>query len=30
MLFLTDDNDFAGKEQEISMAEVEEGLQGMH
>lgn len=30
MLFLTEDNDFAGKDQEISMSEVEDGLKGMH
>lgn len=30
MLFLTEDNDFAGKDQEISMQEVEEGIVGMH
>eukprot|EP00878_Enallax_costatus_P040869 GHUV01047270.1.p1 GENE.GHUV01047270.1~~GHUV01047270.1.p1 ORF type:complete len:148 (-),score=17.78 GHUV01047270.1:409-852(-) len=30
MLFLTEENDFAGKDQEISMKEVEEGIVGMH
>lgn len=30
MLFLTEDNDFAGKDQDISVAELEEGLKGMH
>lgn len=29
MLFLTEDNDFAGKEQEISMQEIQEGITGM-
>ena len=29
MLFLTEDNDFAGTEQDISMEEVLEGTQGM-
>lgn len=29
MLFLTEDNDFAGREQEISMEEVKEGIGGM-
>lgn len=29
MLFLTDDNDFAGKEQDISMDELKAGINGM-
>jgi ferredoxin-thioredoxin reductase catalytic chain len=29
MLFLTEDNDFAGKEQEITMDEVRAGINGM-
>ena len=29
MLFLTDDNDFAGKEQDITMDEIRDGIQGM-
>lgn len=29
MLFLTEDNDFAGKEQDITMDEVRDGIQGM-
>jgi len=29
MLFLTEDNDFAGKDQEITMTEVKEGIGGM-
>jgi ferredoxin-thioredoxin reductase catalytic chain len=30
MLFLTEDNDFAGKDQDISMEEIKEGITGMH
>lgn len=30
MLFLTEDNDFAGREQAISIDEIKEGIQGMH
>eukprot|EP00882_Tetradesmus_deserticola_P002457 GHRQ01002618.1.p1 GENE.GHRQ01002618.1~~GHRQ01002618.1.p1 ORF type:complete len:147 (+),score=37.72 GHRQ01002618.1:162-602(+) len=30
MLFLTEDNDFAGKDQGITMAEIKEGITGMH
>eukprot|EP00775_Hariotina_reticulata_P001573 gene1573-1912_t len=30
MLFLTEDNDFAGTDQQISMEEVREGISGMH
>jgi len=30
MLFLTEDNDFAGTDQQISMEEVREGITGMH
>lgn len=30
MLFLTEDNDFAGRDQEISMEEINEGIKGMH
>jgi ferredoxin-thioredoxin reductase catalytic chain len=29
MLFLTEDNDFAGKDQEISMQEIRDGIAGM-
>lgn len=29
MLFLTDDNDFAGKDQEITIDEIREGVNGM-
>jgi ferredoxin-thioredoxin reductase catalytic chain len=29
MLFLTEDNDFAGKEQEISIQEITDGIKGM-
>jgi ferredoxin-thioredoxin reductase catalytic subunit len=29
MLFLTEDNDFAGKEQDISMDEIKDGINGM-
>jgi ferredoxin-thioredoxin reductase catalytic chain len=29
MLFLTEDNDFAGKEQDISMDEIKAGITGM-
>jgi hypothetical protein len=28
MLFLTDDNDFAGKEQKITLEEIKEATQG--
>ena len=30
MLFLTEDNDFAGKEQLISMDEIKQATQGMN
>lgn len=30
MLFLTEDNDFAGKDQEITLDEVKDGISGMH
>ncbi|KXZ44280.1 hypothetical protein GPECTOR_70g511 [Gonium pectorale] len=30
MLFLTEDNDFAGREQTISMEEIKAGISGMH
>ncbi|KAF6260180.1 ferredoxin thioredoxin reductase beta chain [Scenedesmus sp. NREL 46B-D3] len=30
MLFLTEDNDFAGKDQTISMGEIKDGIKGMH
>jgi ferredoxin-thioredoxin reductase catalytic chain len=30
MLFLTNDNDFAGADQTITMAELEEGTAGVH
>jgi hypothetical protein len=30
MLFLTEDNDFAGKDQDISMDEIQDGIKGMH
>ncbi|WIA22030.1 hypothetical protein OEZ86_008462 [Tetradesmus obliquus] len=30
MLFLTEDNDFAGKDQDISMEEINDGIKGMH
>jgi hypothetical protein len=30
MLFLTEDNEFAGREQDITMDEIKEGTQGMH
>jgi ferredoxin-thioredoxin reductase catalytic chain len=29
MLFLTEDNDFAGREQDITMDEIKEGIGGM-
>jgi hypothetical protein len=29
MLFLTEDNDFAGREQEITLKEVQDGIAGM-
>jgi hypothetical protein len=29
MLFLTDDNDFAGKDQEITIDEIREGVNGI-
>lgn len=29
MLFLTEDNDFAGKEQNITIDQIKEGTQGM-
>lgn len=30
MLFLTEENDFAGREQEITIEELREGISGMH
>jgi hypothetical protein len=30
MLFLTEDNDFAGKDQQITMDELREGITPMH
>ncbi len=30
MLFLTEDNDFAGRDQQITMEEIKQGISGMH
>lgn len=30
MLFLTEDNDFAGKDQHITVDEIKAGITGMH